>query len=120
MSLRKLCSFMLAATLAGSATVGTLNVQIQEYEVPTPKSRPHDPALAPDGSLWYTGQGANKLGRLDPKTGEFKEYPLKTPNSGPHGLVADKGGQHLVHRDLRRLCWQARSEDWRDHRVSPG
>jgi virginiamycin B lyase len=72
--------------------VGTLDVQIREFEVPTPKSRPHDPALAPYGSLWYTGQGANKLGRLDPKTGQFKEYPLKTPNSGPHGLVADQDG----------------------------
>ena len=92
MSLHKLCLFAIAATLAGSASVGVLNVQIQEYDVPTPKSRPHDPALAPDGSLWYTGQAANKLGRLDPKTGEFKEYPLKTPNSGPHGLVSDKDG----------------------------
>jgi virginiamycin B lyase len=92
MYLRRLCLFTLAAALAGSTTVGMLNVQIQEYEVPTPKSRPHDPALAPDGSLWYTGQGSNKLGRLDPKTGEFREYPLKTPNSGPHGLVSDKDG----------------------------
>jgi streptogramin lyase len=73
MSLRKLCLFMLVAAIAAFAAVGRLSVQIREYEVPTPKSRPHDPALAPDGSLWYTGQGANKLGRLDPKTGEFKE-----------------------------------------------
>jgi len=92
MSLPKVCLFALAATLAGFAAVGTLNVDIKEYEVPTPRSRPHDPAIAPDGSLWYTGQGVNKLGRLDPKTGEFKEYTLKTPNSGPHGLVADKAG----------------------------
>src|ERR1700756_3292695 len=92
MHLSKLWLFTLPATLAASSEVGTLNVQIQEYEVPTPDSRPHDPALAPDGSLWYTGQGVNKLGRLDPKTGEFKEYPLKTPNSAPHGLVADKDG----------------------------
>jgi len=92
MSLRKLYSFVLASTVVGFAAVGTLNVQIKEYEVPTAQSRPHDPALAPDGSLWYTGQGANKLGRLDPKTGEFKEYPLKTRGSGPHGLVADKQG----------------------------
>ncbi len=92
MHLSRLCLFTLAATFAASPTVGTLNVQIQEYEVPTPKSRPHDPALALDGSLWYTGQGANKLGRLDPKTGAFKEYALKTPNSGPHGLVADQDG----------------------------
>jgi len=92
MSLRKLYPFILAAAVAGLAMAGTVSVQIKEYEVPTPRSRPHDPALAPDGSLWYTGQGANKLGRLDPKTGEFKEFPLKTPNSGPHGLVADKEG----------------------------
>ncbi len=92
MTLRKACLVIPAFALAAWAAVGTLNVQIKEYEVPTPKSRPHDPALAPDGSLWYTGQGANKLGRLDPKTGEFKEYPLKTPSSGPHGLTADKDG----------------------------
>ena len=92
MPLRKLFFFTLAGAIAAFATVGALTVQIAEYEVPTPKSRPHDPALAPDGSLWYTGQGANKLGRLNPKTGEFKEYALKTPNSGPHGLVADKDG----------------------------
>jgi virginiamycin B lyase len=93
MYLRKLCLFALAATaLAAFPTVGTLNVEIREYELPTPKSLPHDPAFAPDGSLWYTGQAVNKLGRLDPKTGEFKEYALKAPNSGPHGLVADKEG----------------------------
>ncbi len=88
----KLGCFTLAAMLFAFPSAGTLNIQIQEYEVPTPSSRPHDPALAPDGSLWYTGQRANKLGRLDPKTGEFREYPLKTPNSAPHGLVADKDG----------------------------
>jgi virginiamycin B lyase len=92
MSLPKMCLFALTATLAGLALVETLNVDIKEYEVPTPRSRPHDPAVAPDSSLWYTGQGVNKLGRLDLKTGEFKEYPLKIPNSGPHGLVADKVG----------------------------
>jgi virginiamycin B lyase len=92
MFLRNCCLFTMAVTIAAIASVGMLTVQIREYEVPTPKSRPHDPALAPDGSLWYTGQAANKLGRLEPKTGEFKEFPLKTPGSGPHGLVADKNG----------------------------
>jgi len=89
----KLAPFILGLTIAAFAAAGALNVSIREYDVPTPRSRPHDPALAPDGSLWYTGQAANKLGRLDPRNGEFKEYPLKTPNSGPHGLVADKTGQ---------------------------
>jgi virginiamycin B lyase len=85
------CSLML---LAGSAALsaGGQTVTIKEWEVPTPRSRPHDPAVAPDGSLWYTGQMANKLGRFDPKTGQFREFPLKTPESGPHGLVADRDG----------------------------
>ena len=89
---RKAFLLLFIAAAAAFAAVGTLNVTIKEYEVPTPKSRPHDPARAPDGALWYTGQGANKLGRLDPSTGTFKEYPLKTPSSGPHGLVADSHG----------------------------
>ncbi len=89
----------MALALAGTmlppawvAPVGDLKVPIKEYDVPTPHSGPHDPAVAPDGSLWYSGQMANKLGRLDPKTGEIKEYPLKTEGSGPHGLVADSQG----------------------------
>lgn len=92
MSLSKGCTLIVSLAAVVWAGVASLNVQIKEYEVPTPKSRPHDPAIAPDGSLWYTAQGANQLGRLDPATGQFKEYPLKTPNSGPHGLVADKAG----------------------------
>jgi virginiamycin B lyase len=79
-----------AAALLGAAAGN--EVVITEWDVPTPGSRPHDPAVAPDGALWYTGQRANTLGRLDPATGEIKEYLLKTPQSGPHGLVADKEG----------------------------
>jgi virginiamycin B lyase len=92
MSLRNACLLPLLASVLAFAAIGTLTAPIKEYEVPTPNSRPHDPALAPDGSLWYTGQAANKLGRLDPATGAFKEFRLKTPHSGPHGLVADQHG----------------------------
>jgi len=45
-----------------------VRVTIREYDVPTPNSRPHVPAVAPDGALWYTGQLENKLVRLDPMT----------------------------------------------------
>ncbi len=71
---------------------GSVQVSIKEWQVPTPGSRPHDPLFAPDGSVWYSGQMANTLGRFDPKTNQFKEYHPKTPMSGPHGLVADKDG----------------------------
>jgi virginiamycin B lyase len=87
-------SLMLASVsfIAEGACGEPTKVLIHEWEVPTPNSRPHDPALGPDSSLWYTGQQSNTLGKLDPKTGTIKEYPVKIPDSGPHGLVADKGG----------------------------
>jgi virginiamycin B lyase len=71
---------------------GSIKVSMKAWQAPTPGSRPHDPLAAKDGSLWYTGQMANVLGRVDPKSGRVKEYPLKTPHSGPHGLVEDKDG----------------------------
>lgn len=71
---------------------GPAEVSIKEWTVPTPGSRPHDPLLAPDGSVWFSGHMANLLGRFDPKTQQFKEFHLPHPNSGPHGLVADKDG----------------------------
>src|SRR6266567_4430320 len=69
-----------------------LQVTIKEWAVPTKGAHPHDPAVGADGALWFTEQMANKIGRLDPKTGQFKEYPLKVTNSGPHGLVEDGEG----------------------------
>lgn len=74
------------------ARVGELHVRIQEWDVPTKGAHPHDPAVGLDGSLWFTEQMVSKLGRLDPETGKFKEYPLKGDNDGPHGLVADRDG----------------------------
>lgn len=70
---------------------GPVQVNIREWEVPTPGSRPHDPLAARDGSIWYTGQLSNKLGRVDPKTGQIREYPVK-PQTAPHGLVEDRDG----------------------------
>ncbi|MFL5378344.1 MAG: hypothetical protein ACJ787_10535 [Myxococcales bacterium] len=77
---------------AGAVIAGPARVAMKEWQVPTPGSRPHDPLAARDGSLWYTGQMANVLGRVDPGSGKIKEYRLTTPHSGPHGLVEDRYG----------------------------
>jgi virginiamycin B lyase len=73
------------------AISGPVQVKFHEWSLPTPGERPHDPLAMPDGSLWWSGQFANRLGRLDPKTGEMKEYPIPI-NGGPHGLINDKDG----------------------------
>jgi virginiamycin B lyase len=70
---------------------GTVQASFKEWPLPS-RAFPHDPYAAADGLLWYSGQFGNLLGRLDPKTGQFREYPLKTPSSGPHGLVGDRNG----------------------------
>jgi streptogramin lyase len=58
--------------LVQPALSGEWKVTIREWDVPTANSRPLDPEMAPDGALLYKGQHANKLGRLDPKTGAIK------------------------------------------------
>jgi virginiamycin B lyase len=77
---------------APALIAGATHVEIREWTVPTPGSRPHDPLAYRDGSIWYTGQMANVLGRLDPNSGAITEFHLDTPSSGPHGLVADADG----------------------------
>jgi len=83
-----------AAALAHAAPAISDNVDVKfdQWMTPSKPAYPHDPAVAPDGSIWYTGQRANVVGRFDPATQQFKEYALPTPSSGPHGLQADKDG----------------------------
>ncbi len=87
-----LLTIILLITFASLMDAAPDRVSIREWDVPTPKSFPHDPAVGLDGSLWYTGLMSNTLGRLDPRTGAIKEYPLRTPDSGPHGLTTDTDG----------------------------
>ena len=71
---------------------GPVEASVKVWPVPTPGSRPHDPLATKDGALWWTGQLANRLGRLDPKTGQMREFVLKSPHTGPHGLTEDRDG----------------------------
>ena len=42
--------------------------------------------------IWCTGQLSNKLGRLDPATGDAREWPSPSgPKSRPYGMIAAKG-----------------------------
>ena len=78
-----------AATIVPASDI---HVAIKEWRAPTSGSHTRDPLATRDGATWYTGQLANLLGRLDPKTGQFRESRLKTPDPGPHGLVSDANG----------------------------
>ena len=38
--------------------------EITEFSVPTAKASPYGIATAPDGTIWFTEQAANKIGKL--------------------------------------------------------
>src|SRR6516162_1803998 len=54
---------------------------ITEYDLPRATIEPHDVIFA-DGYAWYTNFGEEYIGRLDPKTGQHKEYPLPELKQG--------------------------------------
>src|SRR4051794_25032353 len=72
-----------AVAISGTAnlTRGTTTSTIVEYQIPRAGNFPHDPAVGPDGIVWYTDQTNSFIGRLDPATGEITDYPTPTPGS---------------------------------------
>ena len=65
-------------------------VVMTQYDLPRPVSQPHDAMVDPDGMVWYLDFNDNYFGRLDPRTGEVKEWPIPAakafPPFGPGGL----------------------------------
>lgn len=76
---------------ASTLVAGDHKIKFKEWQVPTLGQRSRDPVEAPDGSIWWVGQWGNLLGRLDPVTGEMKEYPLPQ-GSMPHSVTLDADG----------------------------
>jgi virginiamycin B lyase len=76
---------------AAKLVPGTAEVTFTQWQTPTLGQRTRDPMQAPDGSIWWAGQFANLIGRLDPATGEMKEYKLP-PNAMPHTVEIDAKG----------------------------
>src|SRR3984957_526772 len=51
-------------------------VIITEYDQPEPGRLPHDAVLDSNGMIWYNDFSDTLIGRLDPKTGEMKEWTM--------------------------------------------
>ena len=62
-----------------------MNIVYVEYEMPGPSRMPFSAAPDQNGDLWIPDFGvANKITRLDPKTGEMQDFPV--PNIGTAGI----------------------------------
>ena len=99
----------LPAPVSAQAGPAASAVPIQEWTVPWEKSRPRDPAVAPDGRIWFVGQAGNYVAVLEPATGEFDRYEIE-PGTHPHNLVLDGAGK----------VWYAGNRNARIGRLDPG
>lgn len=76
---------------APKLVAGSERVVFKEWQTPTLGSRSRDPVQAPDGMIWYAGQWTDLIGRINPKTGEIKEYRLPA-RAKPHTVTVDAKG----------------------------
>ena len=60
----------------------------EDFMNPDPAGSPHGVVVHPDGSVWWAGRSVH-LARLDPATGEIKEYPVVKPGLHGHTPVLD-------------------------------
>ena len=81
--------FVRAALVVVASAVGAFSAAaaataqgVSYYDVPKGDG-PHDVTPAPDGTVWYTGQRAGVLGRLDPKTGKVDRIKLGEESAPP-------------------------------------
>jgi len=77
---------------SGAAT----RVIYTEYDLPRETIEPHDVIVDGNGMVWYSSFGEQNLGRLDPKTGKVKEFPILEHKpgfpTGGLGLRSDRDG----------------------------
>lgn len=76
---------------APTLIAGDVRLTFEEWVTPTLGQRTRDPVEAPDGSIWWAGQFANLIGRLDPATGAMQEYALPA-GALPHTVTPDAAG----------------------------
>jgi virginiamycin B lyase len=68
------------------------NVIFTQFDIPTRDSQPHNVFAAKNGDLWFAERAEGKIGRLDPKTGQFREFPIPDGIGLPRPVVEDQQG----------------------------
>lgn len=84
-------AFTTLTLLAFTLAVNAQPVTITEWAVPWPDTRPRDPYVAPDGQVWFVGQGGHYAARFNTADDSFQRYELP-PGTGPHNLIVGADG----------------------------
>lgn len=100
-----------AALLAPGMSIAdsTMPIVIEEWPVPWKGTQPRDPYVAPDGGVWFVGQGGDYVARFDAGEQTFRRIDLES-GTGPHNLIVDDDG----------MVWYAGNRNAHIGRVNPG
>jgi virginiamycin B lyase len=66
---------------------------LTKFSPPT-KGKPQRLEVDKDGIVWFSERRGNKIGRLDPKTATFTEFPLPGPEASPYAIGIDR--DHMI------------------------
>jgi virginiamycin B lyase len=75
-------------------------VIITSYDLPRKTMQPHDAVMGDDGYVWISNFGENSIQRLDPKSGQVKEYTYAQTRPGPYS-----NGNLDIEFDKQGLIW---------------
>ena len=81
---------------------------LSKFQPPT-AGKPQRLELDPDGNVWFSERQGNKIGKFDPKTETFKEYPLPGPEASPYAVGIDRD----------RMVWYSSHEQDTMNRLNP-
>jgi virginiamycin B lyase len=70
------------------------NNSFREWNLP-PDHHPHGLLVDRRGIVWTTGNGNGTIGRLDPVSGDIREYKTQSDGGGPHTIVISDDGSTL-------------------------
>jgi len=80
-----------ALAAQGAAKPDLAPVDVKEWMVPWPDSRPRDPMRDAQGRVWFVGQAGNYVATLDPRTGDFRKYEIDAGTHPPNVVVGPDG-----------------------------
>ena len=89
--------------------IGRIKDGVLSKFYPPTKGKPQRLEVASDGIVWFTERRGNKIGRFDPKTETFTEFPLPGPEASPYAIGIDRN----------RMVWYSSHEQDTLGRLDP-